>query len=99
LAKQVQIKKSDIPEGWSLEAADFINRLIQRKPVNRLGLNGPNEVKDHLWIKNFPWDKLIHKEMQAPFLVNVQQQKKIKKFYLVYVKFLDEGGQFRIKKN
>lgn len=28
LAKQVQIKKSDIPEGWSIEAADFINRVI-----------------------------------------------------------------------
>lgn len=27
LAKQVQIKKSDIPEGWSIEAADFINRV------------------------------------------------------------------------
>ena len=28
LAKQVQIKKTDIPEGWSLEAADFANQLI-----------------------------------------------------------------------
>lgn len=27
LAKQVQIKKNDIPEGWSIEAADFINRV------------------------------------------------------------------------
>ena len=36
--KQVQIKKHEIPEGWSLEAADFINRLLQRRPINRLGL-------------------------------------------------------------
>ena len=28
LAKQVQIKKYDIPDGWSLEAADFINKCI-----------------------------------------------------------------------
>ena len=27
LAKRVQIKKSEIPPGWSLEAADFINRV------------------------------------------------------------------------
>lgn len=27
LAKQVQIKKNEIPEGWSIEAADFINRV------------------------------------------------------------------------
>lgn len=33
LARRVQIKKNEIPEGWSLEAADFINRLIERKPA------------------------------------------------------------------
>lgn len=27
LAKQVQVKRGEIPEGWSLEAADFINRV------------------------------------------------------------------------
>lgn len=27
LAKQVQIKKADMPDGWSVEAADFINRV------------------------------------------------------------------------
>jgi len=27
LAKQVQIKPGDIPEGWSIEAADFINKV------------------------------------------------------------------------
>ena len=41
LARQVQLKKDEVPEGWSLEAADFVNKLIQRKPGNRLGYNGP----------------------------------------------------------
>jgi serine/threonine protein kinase len=71
LAKQVQIKKTEIPDGWSLEAADFINRLIQRKPANRLGLNGPKEVKEHPWIKDFPWKKLIDKELESPYIPNV----------------------------
>ena len=53
LAKQVQIKRVDIPQGWSKEAADFVNRTIQRKPVNRLGLNGPEEVKNHPWLRDF----------------------------------------------
>jgi serine/threonine protein kinase len=26
--KQVVLKKSDLPEGWSMEAADFVNKLI-----------------------------------------------------------------------
>lgn len=74
LAKQVQIKKQDIPPGWSIEAADFINRLIQRKPINRLGLNGPSEVKSHPWIKNFPWKKLINKELDPPFVPSQDEE-------------------------
>ncbi|EAR83938.2 Serine/Threonine kinase domain protein (macronuclear) [Tetrahymena thermophila SB210] len=68
LAKQVQIKKHEIPDGWSIEAADFINRMIQRKPMNRLGVNGPEEVKQHPWLKNFPWEKLLNRQIDAPFV-------------------------------
>ena len=60
LSKQIQIKRAEIPPGWSVEAADFINRLIQRKPLNRLGLNGPEDVKNHPWLRDFPWDDLLH---------------------------------------
>lgn len=41
LARQAQIKKKDKPSDWSIEAMDFVNQLIQRKPSNRLGNNGP----------------------------------------------------------
>jgi len=74
LAKQVQIKKHEIPDGWSLEAADFVNRLIQRKPINRLGLNGPAEVKAHPWLKNFPWQKLLNKELEPPFVPSQKEE-------------------------
>jgi len=42
--------------------------LIERKPVNRLGINGSDEIKNHPWIKNFPWYKLYKKELLAPFI-------------------------------
>jgi hypothetical protein len=42
--------------------------MIQRKPVYRLGLNGPSEVKDHPWLKNFPWQDLTDKKIQSPFV-------------------------------
>ena len=66
-AKQVQIKRSDLPDGWSLEAADFINKLLQRKPGNRLGLNGPSEVKQHIWLRDFDWQALLEKKIDAPY--------------------------------
>ena len=28
LAKQVQIKRHEVPKGWSLEAADFVNKTL-----------------------------------------------------------------------
>lgn len=67
LAKQIQIKKADVPPDWSIEAADFINRLLQRKPLNRLGLNGPEDVKNHPWLRDFEWDELLYHRMPAPF--------------------------------
>jgi hypothetical protein len=42
--------------------------LIQRKPQNRLGLRGAQEVKDHAWVKYFPWKDLYDKNLSSPFL-------------------------------
>jgi len=83
LAKQVQIKKNEIPDGWSIESADFINRMIQRKPNNRLGVNGPEEVKNHPWLKDFPWTKLLNKDIEPLFIPNV-----IRKIIYIYSLFL-----------
>lgn len=68
LAKQVKIRRHDIPPGWTVEACDFANKLLQRKPHQRLGLNGPLEVKNHPWFDGFPWHKLDTKQIEAPFV-------------------------------
>lgn len=68
LARQVQLKRGDIPEGWSLEAGDFINKLLQRKPAMRLGAGGAKEVKNHAWLRDFPWKQLFEKSLVSPFI-------------------------------
>mmetsp|Transcript_5242 Transcript_5242/g.5649 ORF Transcript_5242/g.5649 Transcript_5242/m.5649 type:complete len:388 (+) Transcript_5242:73-1236(+) len=78
LARQVQIKRNEIPHGWSLEAADFINRSIQRKPNNRLGIDGPSQVKNHPWLRDFPWSKLNQKEIQSDFVPSVNDTMDLK---------------------
>lgn len=30
MSKQVQIKKNEIPPGWSIESADFTNRVCNK---------------------------------------------------------------------
>lgn len=66
-SRQVQLRKTDIPEGWSLEAADFVNKLLQRKPSNRLGYNGSHEVKNHTWLRNVQWQKIFEKTLESPY--------------------------------
>ena len=51
-----------------MASADFLNKLILRKPTNRLGQNGPQDMKDHLWFKGFPWEDLLKKKLLAPFI-------------------------------
>ena len=68
LSKQVKIHQNEIPKNWSTNAADFINRLIQRKPGNRLGKEGPHVLREHPWFNNFDWESLREKRMKAPFL-------------------------------
>lgn len=36
--------------------------------MNRLGLNGPLEVKNHPWLRDFPWDDLYKGALKAPFI-------------------------------
>lgn len=68
LQRQASVKLEEVPAGWSSLAADFINRLIQRKPTQRLGRNGPDEVCSHPWLADVQWAKLRLKELEAPFV-------------------------------
>jgi serine/threonine protein kinase len=66
LIRQIQLKKNDVPLGWSLEAADFINKLIQRNPKERLGSNGPQDVKNHSWLSDVQWRRMFEKSVKSP---------------------------------
>lgn len=65
-SKQVQLKKKDVPQGWSLESVDFINKLLQRNPEERLGRNGIHEIKNHSWVSNVQWKKMLEKRVDSP---------------------------------
>ena len=69
LSKQVSIKANET-EGWSIESADCINKMLERKAKNRLGFKGAEEVKTHVWFKNFPWKELYLQKVVSPFKPN-----------------------------
>ena len=36
--------------------------------MNRLGINGPEDVKNHPWLRNFNFDDLLAKRIASPFI-------------------------------
>ena len=64
VSRQVKINNDDIPDDWSIESADFINQLIERKECKRLGFkNGIKDLMEHKWMKDVDWDKIRNKEL------------------------------------
>lgn len=63
----MRIKRDDLPEGWSIESADFINKCLQRKADKRLGQGGTEEVKQHYWLRDVDWQALSEKRIEAPY--------------------------------
>ena len=72
--KQAKLEEDDIPYSWSLEAGDFINKLLRRKPSQRLGYHGVKEIKNHLWMRDINWNLLKKKEITAPFIPNPNRE-------------------------
>ena len=68
MAKQIVINSDNIAEGWSKESADFINKLLILEPEKRIGYKGINELKEHLWLKYYPWEMLYNKVLPSPFI-------------------------------
>ena len=68
MSRQAEIKIEDINENWSKESADFINKLLIRKPEQRLGFRGINELKEHSWLKYYPWLLIKDKSLPSPFV-------------------------------
>lgn len=68
----IQIKDEELPEGWSVEFAQFVNKLLEKKEENRLGYNGIEELKNHPWLKYYNWKDLYLMKEEAPFIPTKQ---------------------------
>ena len=71
LTKQAHIDYEDLPDGYKNEAADFINKLIQRNPKKRLGKDSIKQVINHPWLSGFEWDKMKQKTLKAYYIPKV----------------------------
>lgn len=54
---------------FSVEAKSLLQKLLERDPSKRLGSTEEDalEIKRHAWFAKIDWDKLMKKEIEAPF--------------------------------
>ena len=64
----ININNINEGENWSKESINFINNLLKRNPEERLGYKGINELKQHLWLKYYPWNLMKNKILPSPFI-------------------------------
>ena len=64
----VQIKSNEIPKGWSVEFADFVNKLLEKNEEKRLGYKNINDLKCHPWLKLLNWKNIYLMKEKAPFI-------------------------------
>ena len=94
LNTRINLEGNNIPKHFSIEVADFINRLLKRKNNQRLGSRGIDEIKNHEWLEDVDWQGIEEKNIDLnnlPFipvlkdhdknnLDNPNDKKKIKKY-------------------
>ena len=80
MSKQIYLNTDMIPSGWSEESADFINQLMIRKDVKRLGFYNELDIQNHPWFSDINFDKIIKKELMSPFLPRINHDNFDKKY-------------------
>jgi serine/threonine protein kinase len=73
LKQQVLVNVKDIPDQWSVEAADFINKCLLVDPKARLGAKGIKELLSHPWFKDTDWNKLQDKKIPSPTIPDLEE--------------------------
>ena len=95
MSKQARVTRGDMPKGWSIESADFINKLLMRKPLQRLGANGIQEIKSHPWLKYYVWKDVYLRKVKAPFIPSQNMDDNYDSNYCNFVEKLDIATQER----
>lgn len=65
----------------SNECVDFLFKLLQGKPDERIGTNGGvSEIKSHHWLVNIPWSDFEKRTFPSPLMKFVDNYKSKKGF-------------------
>ncbi len=96
-AKEVQIKKHQLPNNCSYELMNFINGLIKRKQTERLGYENIKKIFDHPWLADVDFKKIYNKKTSSPLNIYVNQDGNFDLKNVNYNKFLHLTNKTKIR--
>lgn len=71
---QIKRDKPRIPTGISPQCKDFLLKTMNKKPHERLGNRGAQEIKNHAWFKDIDWKQVLEKKLvMEPPEINQKQ--------------------------
>ena len=65
LNKKINLDENNMRKNFSIDAADFVNRLLRKKNKQRLGSRGIDEIKSHKWLENMDWTSIEYKNIDT----------------------------------
>ena len=65
LNKKIYLNEKNMGKNFSLDLADFINRLLRKKNSQRLGSRGIDEIKNHKWLEDVDWINIEYKNIDT----------------------------------
>ncbi|KRX02076.1 Protein kinase-like domain [Pseudocohnilembus persalinus] len=77
------VQQSDLPEGWTDLAGDFVNKLTQKKAQNRLGYYGFEELQGHHWVDNIPWQKIEQRLLVDHYIPKIKKNESFTMFRMI----------------
>ena len=73
------------PENLPSEAANLIQKLLVRKPEERLGYHrGAEEIMNHEFFNSIDWGALYNKEVTPPFRPTIKDRNDLSNFDMEY---------------
>ncbi|KAI8370155.1 kinase-like domain-containing protein, partial [Choanephora cucurbitarum] len=65
---------------FDYETAEFLSDILDRDPRTRLGANGIDEIKKHVYFADISWDDIRQRRVQPPYLPPVKDEMDLTNF-------------------
>ncbi|KAI7874100.1 kinase-like protein [Lichtheimia hyalospora FSU 10163] len=62
----------EFPPDTDFETAEFLSALLERDPSMRLGVNGVDEIKSHIYFASISWDDVYHRRLIPPYVPDIR---------------------------